>query len=992
MSDETSPVSRRRFLTVLGTTSAGAAALSGCSTERVEKLIPYLVQSEDQVPGIPTYYASTCTECSAGCGVHVKTREGRAIKLDGNPEHPVNRGALCSRGQAALQGLYNPGRVKGPMVKEAGAWKDISWDDAVALLATKLGAAGGRVAALSGAGRGTFDTFLGDVMAAQGGRVVRYRPFDLEPVREANQRVFGRDEVPACDFSQAKYIISFGADFLETWGSSAEYERGFAEAHGFSPGRQPARFVYFGPRASLTGLNADDWHAVNPGSEALVALALANAIAPTGNAAATIESAAAASGVPAEVLVRIAKEFAAASPGLAVAGGIGAQYANAVELCAAVNLLNQAAGNIGRTVRFGADLDHGDGLGAVIQLAGAMGRGDIQVLLVHESNPAYTLPQQNRFVEALAKVPFKVSTTLYFDETAAQCDLLLPGHHALERWDDLNPRAGVWGLMQPVMTPVFNTMATGDVLLKVAQKVGGPLAKFNAASWEEHVRTVWQARGGGEAAWRDALQRGGEYAEAPSYVVSVANASVNPAVPAFEGPGEFTLLPYASSHYSDGSGANRPWLAEVPDPVTKISWQSWVEMHPDTAAQLNVREGEVVKLTSAHGSVSAPAYIYPGLKPGVVAMPLGLGHTELGDYAKGRGVNYLDLLGPTTGTFLQYASVKVQVERTREYQKVAKSEGHTRQLGRGIAQAMPVAHALQGMTLLQSARAAGHPPHEINTPRELEAIQGWREETVGREDGQGRRLGDYKGEHAMWGMAVDLSRCTGCSACITACYAENNIPWVGEHEILRGREMTWMRVERYWEGGTDGEPVEARFVPMLCQHCDNAPCETVCPVYAAYHTPDGLNGQVYNRCVGTRYCANNCPYKVRYFNWLHYSKKVFVEPLNLQLNPEVVVRARGVMEKCTFCVQRIRNTEHRARLEDRELRDGDVRTACQQACGSGAITFGDLHDPGSAVVERSGDHRGYHILEDINVRPAITYLAKVLQREPAAHAPAAEEH
>ena len=374
-------------------------------------------------------------------------------------------------------------------------------------------------------------------------------------------------------------------------------------------------------------------------------------------------------------------------------------------------------------------------------------------------------------------------------------------------------------------------------------------------------------------------------------------------------------------------------------------------------------------------------------------MPLGLGHTELGEFAKGRGVNYLDLLGPVSGSFIPYVSVKVQVERTHAYRKVAKTEGTTRQLGRGIAEAMPLAYATKGMTLEQSAKAAGHPAHEINTPRELEALQGWRDGQVGRKDGEGRRLGNYAGEHAMWGMAVDLSRCTGCSACVTACYAENNIAWVGEEQILRGREMSWMRIERYWEGGSDGEPIEARFVPMMCQHCDNAPCEPVCPVYAAYHTPDGLNGQVYNRCVGTRYCANNCPYKVRYFNWLAYNRKAFPEPLNLQLNPDVTVRARGVMEKCTFCVQRIRGAQHVARLEDRPLKDGDVVTACQQACPSRAISFGDMHDPESAVLRIKQDPRGYHILEEINVRPAVTYLAKVLRSEPVAHAaPGGGEH
>jgi molybdopterin-containing oxidoreductase family iron-sulfur binding subunit len=293
---------------------------------------------------------------------------------------------------------------------------------------------------------------------------------------------------------------------------------------------------------------------------------------------------------------------------------------------------------------------------------------------------------------------------------------------------------------------------------------------------------------------------------------------------------------------------------------------------------------------------------------------------------------------------------------------------------------MTFEQARKGLTPSLAAAEEGHAHHEINTPREVEAIEGFRESQV-----EQRKHGNYANPESLpqWGMVIDLAKCTGCSSCVTACYAENNIPWVGEADILRGREMTWLRIERYWEGGEDGEPLEARVVPMLCQHCENAPCEPVCPVYAAYHTPDGLNGQVYNRCVGTRYCANNCPYKVRYFNWYAYNKRAFPEPLNLQLNPDVTVRARGVMEKCTFCVQRIRKAQHVARLEDRALRDGDVQVACAQACPSQAMVFGNVADPTSKVSIARQDRRGYHILEDLNVRPAITYLAKVLHRTEA---------
>jgi molybdopterin-containing oxidoreductase family iron-sulfur binding subunit len=1003
MANEESPregMDRRRFLTVLGVGGAGAAAVSGCSTGKVEKLIPYLVQSEDQVPGNPTWYASTCTECAAGCGLHVKTREGRAIKLEGNPGHPVNAGTLCGHGQSALQALYNPGRLKGPMARQAdGTFKAITWDEGIATLAQKLGAAQGKLAVISGAHRGTFGDLLGAVTTALGGTLVRYTPFAHEPVRLASQRVFGQDEIPACDFAAAKYIISFDTDFLENWVSPLEHSRGYAASHGYHDG-QMAKHVTFSTRMSLTGMNADEWHPHLPGREAAIALAMANVILAerSGNpndANAlrgliddyTPEWAQQVSGVHAEVIRRVAREFASAEPGLAVAGGVSMQHRAAVETCVAVNILNYVAGNVGRTVKYGAGLDSSDGYAAMVNLLGTIEKGGAAVAIVHEANPAYALPKATGFAARFAKAGFKVSTSLYLDETAALCDLLLPDLHALEKWDDHRSRAGVTGLMQPVMEPVFPTMATGDLLLKTAQKVGGPLAAFTAPTFEAHLKAQWARTVNGDAGWREALQRGGVWdttAPAPTAVkLSASIGSLPFTTPAFDGEqGEdaFFLVP-APSVMGDGRYANRPWMLELSDPVTKITWHSWVELHPETAKRLDVREGEVIVLTSPSGSIEAPVYVYPGIHPDVLSVPIGLGHTSYGDLATGRGVNVLDLLDAApAGGFLPYVGTRVTVTRTRRYHKVAKTEGTTRQLGRGIADAMTLGQAAKGLTPSLAAAEDGHAEHEINTPREVEAIEGFYESQVRQ-----RKHGNYENAEQLpqWGMVIDLARCTGCSSCITACYAENNIPWVGEADILRGREMTWLRIERYWEGGEDGEPLEARVVPMLCQHCENAPCEPVCPVYAAYHTPDGLNGQVYNRCVGTRYCANNCPYKVRYFNWYAYNKRAFPEPLNLQLNPDVTVRARGVMEKCTFCVQRIRKAQHVARLEDRPLRDGDVQVACAQACPSQAMVFGNVADPASKVSIARQDRRGYHILEDLNVRPAITYLAKVLHRTEA---------
>ncbi|MGH7581935.1 MAG: molybdopterin-dependent oxidoreductase [Gemmatimonadales bacterium] len=986
---------RRRFLKVIGTAGAGAAVLSGCSTERVAKLVPYMVQSEDQVPGIPTWYASTCAECASGCGLYVKTREGRPIKLEGNPDHPVNAGTLCSRGQAGLQALYNPDRLAGPMAKNAaGKWDSIKWDDAIARLAAKIGATHGEFAVINGYGASTFSSLLTKWTAAQGGYICNYQPYGREAERLANEATWGRKDLPLYDFGAAKYIVSFGADFLETWGSPVEQQRGFATSHGFSNGTM-ARAVFVGPRLSLTAANADEWLNVPAGAEALVALAMAQVIATTkGHAAAasladyTPDKVAHDTGLTAKQIGDLAAAFAAAPPSIAVAGGVGAQHRSAIELCQAVNTLNEVAGNVGATVKFGAVPETTEGYGTVRSLFDRMARGEFQVVLVHDSNPLFTMPASGGFAAQFAKVPFKVSTAAVMDETAAACDLIIPNLHALERWDDAMPRAGVTGMMQPVVEPVRGGMHTGDVLFKVAKAAGGPLAAFTAPTFEAYLKGEYQntlkAQGDFKTAWRELLGKGGIFAASPAEQPKATGTAVSYTAPAFDGNGEFVFMAYPSMQYHDGRGANKPWLLENPDPITKITWQSWVEVHPDTAQRLDVREGEIVELSSPHGKLRAQVYVYAGIRPDVLAMPIGLGHTTYGRYAvlsdgKPRGANPLDLLGGADERgFLPYVGTRVSVKLTGDYHKTARVDGTPRQLGRGIIQTMPLAYAAKGMTPEESYKAAGLGEAPLNTPLERTAIAGWYAAQEATDS-----IGDYAGEHPKWSMAVDLSRCTGCSACVTACYAENNIPTVGEEQVFRRRELSWMRIERYWEGGSDGVPFVARFSPVMCQHCDNAPCEPVCPVYAAYHTPDGLNAQVYNRCVGTRYCGNNCPFKVRYFNWLKYNEKAWPEPLNLQLNPDVVTRARGVMEKCTMCIQRIRVTQHTAVLENRTIKDGEFTTACAQACPSGAIKFGNVHDPEAMVVAWKRDPRNYGMLEETNVQASVTYLAKVLHVEPA---------
>jgi molybdopterin-containing oxidoreductase family iron-sulfur binding subunit len=997
-------IDRRKFLKVLGVTGGGAAVMTGCSTEKVEKLIPYLVPIEDQIPGQATYYASTCRECPAGCGVHVRVLDGRAVKIEGNPDHPVNHGRLCARGQAALQGTYNPDRVRSPMARTAsGGFEPIAWDDALAQVATRLPGSGEGLWFLTGNEEGTFAELVREWLGAFGSRNhLVFEPFGYEALHQANRDVFGTDAIPSYRLADAQYVLSFGADFLETWLSPVEQTGGFAAMHGYHDGRM-GRYVHVEPRMSMTAMSADEWIAPVPGTEGLVALTIAHVVinhhargAPADAqrlrsllAEYEPEAMAARTGITAETYHRLAEEFTA-GPSVALPGGVGTQHGDALVTATAVNVLNYVAGNVGRTVVFGADVNAAGGsrYASLAAFTAAAAAGKVSVLLVHGANPVYATPPGLGVGDALSRVPFKVSFSRFLDETAQLADLVLPDHDPFEQWNDFVPRGGVRALQQPAMQPVFDTRQTGDVLIDLARRGGGAVAERFAlgGARQDLYKTYLQQRWRGaqlaagdrrpfDEYWREAVQRGGAWATPPATPVRLA-AGVAFGAPSWSVPdGQFTLIAYPSSRLFDGRGANRPWLQELPDPVTSIAWSTWLEMHPDTAERLGLAEGDIVEVTSAAGSVEVPLYPYPGMRPDVVAMPLGQGHTAYGRYAEGRGANALELLGhePTGfGGVGYYAAVSVRA--TGRHERLVKTEGRNRQLGRGIAQAMTLEEIAHGGLehKFHIEHAAPIPEREERTVEEVAEAQ--REAT---------KYGPYAFEATRWALTIDLAKCTGCGACTAACSAENNIPFVGPEQVRRGREMQWIRIERYFEGGLGEAPLEARFVPMMCQHCGNAPCEPVCPVFAAYHTPDGLNGQVYNRCVGTRYCGNNCPYKVRYFNWYDMSTPAdprtfaWPEPMHWLLNPDVTVRSKGVMEKCTFCVQRIRGAQHHARLAGRDLADGDVVTACQQTCPAEAIVFGNVTDPASRVAQKAADPRGYHVLDGLNTKSAVTYLLKV---------------
>jgi anaerobic selenocysteine-containing dehydrogenase/Fe-S-cluster-containing dehydrogenase component len=1009
MRESTTPVSepkqgtsRRTFLKVLGAAGATTAAI-GCGSNTGEELIPYLVHPDETVPGVSNYYASTCRECAVGCGVLLEVRDGRTFKVEGNPDHPLNRGALCSRGQAAVQGLYNPDRYRQPMLRKDGKLSPISWTQAITLLSQQLASVqnsgkAGNAVFVNQHETGSFPGFLDTWLASYGMPAhLSYAALADGGVIAANKQSYGV-AWPSLDFTAAKLIVSFGADFLETWGANVPQQLSFADAR--AKGVDAPRTVYIGPRRSLTGMNADQWIACKPGSE----LAIANALAGTG----TIAQAAQAADVPAATLQALATELASGAPSLLLAGG-------AYELALVVNGLNQKFGNVGRSVLTAKPIESFEGMTTDAELTDAVERmraGQVPLFLVRGANPVFTSPKSAKVADALAKVAFKVSFSSYPDETSELCDLVIPDHHAIESWGDAQPLPGVISLQQPGMDPVYDTRATADVLLELSKGNPKLAGAKQATSYREYLIGRYP---GGTTAFTSALIKGIGNGTLSGERPKRAAAPTTRTASNIEGTsGDMYLVVYPSPLLEDGSGANKPWLQEIPDPVTKVCWQTVVEVGTSAAARLAIDSGDVLRVETPAGAIVAPAYVYPGLRGDTIAIAFGRGHTAYGRYAKDVGLNPGDLLPlafDAKSGAQAWTSTKVKITKTGDFIPLVTTEGSARQHGRGIAQAIEARElGLVHTSEEAEAQGRGGEEEEAKMPGDAshEFLPGLRAPVA--QDAQGdlpsddNMKGMYDPNHwsgmakRRWAMTVDLARCTGCSACVTACYAENNIPTVGaRHQssataglegqpganILRGREMAWIRLERYYEGGeTLDESFETRFVPMLCQQCGNAPCEPVCPVYATYHSPDGLNVQVYNRCVGTRYCSNNCPYKVRYFNWFGYgepkrSQYAWPERMNWQLNPDVTVRGTGVMEKCSFCVQRIRETEHRAKLEGRAVVADEFTTSCAQACPSNAITFGDAADPSWSVNKLIRDKRAYHVFEELNTFTAVVYLKKI---------------
>lgn len=981
---------RRTFLKIVGMGSISMAA--GCTPDpyggpRPDKHLYAPVHHPDNmVTGDASWYAGTCRECPAGCGILAKNREGRIIKVEGNPDHPINRGGLCMRGQAAVQGIYNPDRLQTPQRKENGRWRPVSFVEAERILQDRIAKAAqagpNRIRMITETVGGVFHKLLNESMAQwQSGPPLIFELYAYESLKAANKAVFGAAELPSYRIEESDVLVGFGAEFLETWLSPVEYAWKFKAMHALHNGAK-GKFFHVGPYQSLTCANADLWLACHPGGEAVVAMgliremlqrqtgedadgiaaqpALREIVAPY-----TREEVVARAGVAVERYDALVTALLEAERPLVLGSGAGSG-SNALQTDTAANVLNRlldpGLSRIDFTRRHRVEV--ADGRKPVLEFFEALDREPVDLLLLNNVNPVFSLPRGAALESVLTRGSlFVAAFASCMDETAKMADLVLPVRLPLETWDEYGGHHRLVSTLQPAMGRLTDAPFLGDVFLRALEGSTRARNKYKAYLVSNLIaRNVIQD----EMDWLQTIRRGGRFettgandtAAGEPDAEAVVEILSNTSSPVQSG---YAFVAAPSIRYFDGRGANRPWLNEVPEPVSRVAWQSPVSVHPGTLAAEGLRQGDMVKVSTRWGDLQAPVYEAPGVKPGVLMMHIGLGHTDYGRYAAGRGANAVNLLEARSAAetdLPNFVIDGVKLQKTGRRMELANTDGARTDYGRKIA--LSVRYDRLGE--LSQKKKAGLAMWDF--PLTLPLPEGYdpKRDFYPPHDHAGYR----------WSMAVDIDRCIGCGACAAACYAENNVGIVGEERVAQGREMAWLQVVRYKNAAN---PEKITWLPLMCQHCDNAPCESVCPVYAPHHNKEGMNTQIYNRCIGTRFCAQNCPYKVRRFNWFTWQ---WPGPMQYQLNPNVTVRSKGVMEKCSFCVQRIKVAHGAAKDDNREIRDGEVVPACVQTCPTGALIFGNLMDKSSRIRKLvDTDPRVYQIMGYLNTKPAVFYLKKV---------------
>jgi len=951
-------VARREFLKLMGASVALTTA-AGCIRRPVQKIVPYNKQPEEVTLSVPNYYTSTYFDGQEGFGLLVKSREGRPIHIEGNPEFPLNGGAVSVRAQASLLGLYDPERLQKPLrnlINEKRTNKDTvstSWEDLDKKVVESL--AQGSVAVLTGnISSPATKAVIADFCSGFKADHYTWEPLAQDDVTAAQKACYGQAVVPAYRYDLAKVIVSVDADFLGGWGSATQANRLFAMGRK-NPG-QMSRLISFHSVYSLTAANADIGFKIKPSEQLDIVMSLIAEIFPENSAAQSFKEAYAKMGISAEAFKKVAQDLKAnAGKSLVVTGGLQTRTADSQALQIAVNYLNNLLGNDGRTVVAQAGNQNlSASYESMLNLIAKMNSGAVKTLIIYRSNPAYALSRSFGFVEALAKVPTVIYAGDKMDETASMSHLIATDNHALETWNDAEFSEGVYAIHQPLIRTMYDTrsfqlsLMTWGFMAKV-----GPKRLQEYETYYDYLRAFWKTDMAAKAGkgqdfndfWNELLQKGfiGETKSGSSRGFNAgALGQIKKKTLSSD---DLELVLYAKSQVGDGSLGNVAWIHELPDPVTKIVWDNYASVSIKTAEKLGIKQNQLVDVKVGEVVVNLPLHIQPGMRDGVVAVAVGYGRTRAGKVGNDIGRNAFVFAQANKEGVVVFSGQAVSLSKKGGKYELVTTQGHDSMEGRQIV----VTATNKDYEKAKDANIHRHHTWSI-----------W----------SGHQYNGHK-----WGMAVDLNVCTGCSNCMTACRSENNIHVVGKKYILQGREMDWIRIDRYYTG--DVENAQAVFQPIMCQHCDNAPCEVVCPATATVHSSEGLNEMVYNRCIGTRYCSNNCPYKVRRFNWFNYAKLI-EKPMNMALNPEVTVRARGVMEKCTFCVQRIKVAKNKAKTDGRALKDGDIKVACESVCPTQAITFGDLNDENSRVAKIfKGEERSYPLLEEWYAQPSVRYMSKI---------------
>ncbi|ELR70829.1 Molybdopterin oxidoreductase, iron-sulfur binding subunit [Fulvivirga imtechensis AK7] len=991
--------SRRDFLKMMGFGIA-AVSLAACEAP-VRKAIPYVNKPVDVDPGIPNYYASTYTHGGDYCSILVKTREGRPIKIEGNSLCKITEGGTSAQVQASVLTLYDRERLGLPVIGgKDGTWEDL--DKEVIAKLRSIAAQGGQIrivsnTVLSPTTKQVIEDFKAQYPTAQH---VVYDAVSAHGILAANEESFGTRAIPRYDFSRADVIVSFAADFLGTWLSPVEYSRQYSKTRKIGANKKTmSRHYQFESLLSMTGGNADYRTRIKPSEEGKAVVALYEAI--TANKKSDIE-----------YINKAAADLKKAQgKSLVVAGS------NDPRVQVVVNAINSALNNYGTTIDLSSPAYYKQGDDAAMdRFVNDVKGGKVAGVIFYNCNPVYNYKGGAELAEALKKVSLKVSTSDRPDETAAISDYVAPDHHFLESWGDAEPVQGYYTFVQPAITPIFNTRQAQESLLT--------WAGVQTPDYYTYLKNAWARRGVSGNAWDKALHDGilgarsasagveGDTTSLASTVTAAAGAAAfagdvskaSAAINNIKGSG-LELVIYQKVAIGDGSQANNPWLQEMPDPVTKATWDNYLSVSPKWASENDVKSFEgkcnMARITVNGVSKDVPVLIQPGQAEGTVGLALGYGRVNGGLVANGRGVDAYPFMQVQNGVVAYQVLSGVQVEVLSEVYQIAQTQTHQTYMGRDTVVQESV------LSKYQDDPFAGRHDPKIAT---------WMSEEGSVHPGALSLWKGHKYNNHHWGMAIDLNSCTGCSACTIACQAENNVPVVGRDEVINRRDMHWLRIDRYYSSDADPEDKrgleiaaanpEVTFQPMLCQHCNNAPCETVCPVAATTHSTEGLNQMTYNRCIGTRYCANNCPYKVRRFNWFKYHDNGNFEDINtpmnndlgkMVLNPDVTVRSRGVMEKCSFCVQRIQYGKLEAKKEGRRPKDGDITTACASACPTDAIVFGDMNDTESRIYKMLNindtdgpdyitekeilEPRAYHVIGEIGTKPNVTYLTKIRNKD-----------